>query len=152
MKPKVVVSDFDGVMTDNRVMVTEDGKEAVLVNRADGMGVEMLREQGIPVVVMSTETNPVVSARAKKLGVPVLQSLNDKERALREYCAGQGIKLCDVLYVGNDINDLSAMKISGYKVVPNDAYKQVKEIADVILTSNGGYGVIREIAELVGEE
>lgn len=151
MYPKVIISDFDGVMTDNRVIVTEDGKEAVWVSRADGMGVEMLRKEGIPVVIMSTETNPVVSARAKKLKVTVLQSLNDKEKALREYCRQRSIQLHDVMYVGNDVNDLPAMRIAGYKVVPNDAYKRVKEIADIVLKTKGGCGVIREIAELILE-
>lgn len=151
MNPKIIVSDFDGVMTDNQVWINEKGEETVMVSRADGMGIEMLRKCGVEVIIMSTETNAVVSARAKKLKIPVLQAVKDKEITLKKYCDDRNISLSDVMYVGNDINDLPALKIAGYKVVPNDAYKQVKDIADVVLRTNGGQGVLREIAEMIGE-
>ncbi len=151
MNPKIIVSDFDGVMTDNQVWINENGEETVMVSRADGMGIEMLRSCGIEVIIMSTETNAVVSARAKKLKIPVLQAVKDKGITLKKYCDERNINLSDVMYVGNDINDLPALKIAGYKVVPNDAYKQVKDIADVVLRTNGGQGVLREIAEIIGE-
>lgn len=148
---KYIFSDFDGVMTDNRVLVGEDGKESVMVSRADGMGIKLIREKGIEIIIMSTETNPVVTARAKKLNISALQSIKDKGLVLKEYCETQNINLSDVMYVGNDINDLSAMEAAGYKVVPNDAYEQVKKIADIVLKTKGGYGVFRELAELIDE-
>lgn len=151
MLPKLIVSDFDGVMTDNRVIVNEKGEESVIVSRADGMGISMIKKHGIEFIIMSTETNPVVTMRAKKLKIQVLQSVEDKGMALRKYCEERNIELSDVMYIGNDINDLPAMKITGYRVVPNDAYKQVKEVANIILETNGGYGVIRELAELIEE-
>ena len=152
MLPKLIVSDFDGVMTDNRVIVNEKGEESVIVSRADGMGISMIKKHGIEFIIMSTETNPVVTMRAKKLKIQVLQSVEDKGTALKNYCEERNIELSDVMYIGNDINDLPAMQLAGYRVVPNDAYKQVKEIANIILETNGGYGVIRELAELIIEE
>lgn len=151
MKPKAIVTDFDGVMTDNRVLMNENGIETVIVNRADGMAIQILKKMGIQIVIMSTETNPVVTARAKKLNIPVLQAIEDKGSAIKEYCKEKKIELEDVMYIGNDINDLAAMKVVGYKIAPNDAYTQVKNIADVVLKTKGGYGVFHEIMELIEE-
>ena len=113
----LIVYDFDGVMTNNRVYVFEDGREAVQVNRADGLGVNMIRSIGIPQIILSTETNLVVAARATKLGVECLQGIDAKDEALEQYCAKHGYQLEGVLYVGNDLNDLAAMQIVGFPVV-----------------------------------
>lgn len=145
-KIRLVVSDFDGVMTDNRVLVDENGKESVMVSRADGQGINTLRELGIEVVILSTETNGVVTARAKKLGVVCIQSVNDKGKALSEYCVSQSIDLSQTAYIGNDINDYGAMKMAGLKIAPKDAYSEIKDVADIVTETMGGFGVIREIA------
>lgn len=145
----LIVFDFDGVMTDNRVLVDENGTEAVWVNRSDGLGIQMIKQMGIRMIILSTETNPVVSMRAKKLELDVLQSINDKAEALLNFCNQEDIPLENVMYVGNDINDLPAMKLAGIKVVPKDAYNEVKDIADITLETKGGYGVIRELAALL---
>lgn len=146
---KLIVFDFDGVMTDNRVLVNEKGEEAVWVNRSDGLAVEMIRKMGIPMLILSTETNPIVSVRAKKLNLPVLQAVSNKKEALLDYCNSEKIDLTEVMYVGNDINDLPAMELVGYKVVPSDAYEEVKQISDIVLSSKGGGGVVRELADLI---
>lgn len=143
----LIVSDFDGVMTDNRVLVDENGKEAVWVNRSDGLGISMLRKEGIDLVILSTERNPVVSRRAEKLGVKCYQDISDKKDALLNIALTQDMSLDHIAYIGNDINDLEAMKVAGFKIAPADAYPAILETADIVTVAKGGYGVIREIAE-----
>ncbi|MDR0221406.1 MAG: HAD hydrolase family protein [Lachnospiraceae bacterium] len=145
----LIVFDFDGVMTDNRVIMDEQGKESVFVSRADGQGVAILRQKDIPMIILSSEKNPVVSKRAEKLSLPVIQSADQKAEVLSEYCTQNNIPLEKVLYVGNDINDLEAMKLCGKTAVPADAHKSVADIADIVLKTKGGYGVARELADLI---
>ena len=143
-----IVFDFDGVFTDNKVIVTEDGKEAVTCNRADGLGIEMLRAKKIPLLIISTEANPVVRMRARKLGLDnVWSGIADKKDALTAYCAHNGIHLHQILYVGNDINDYEVMKNVGYPVAPRDAHPKIRRVAKYILTKRGGEGVVQELAE-----
>jgi YrbI family 3-deoxy-D-manno-octulosonate 8-phosphate phosphatase len=149
---KLIVSDFDGVMTDNRVLVDENGKESVFVSRADGQAIHMLRDMGIDLVIMSTETNGVVAKRAKKLKVECIQCVSDKAQWLKKYSDDRNIPLENIAYIGNDINDYNALRLAGIKIVPNDAYDIVKNIADYITETKGGYGVIREIAEIIKNE
>lgn len=146
---KLIVSDFDGVMTDNRVLVDEDGKEAVCVSRADGQAVHILRALGIGLVILSTETNKVVARRAEKMGVEYIQSISDKAECLMQYCEEKGISLQSIAYIGNDINDYEAMRLAGMRIVPGDAYDAVKDIADYVTEARGGYGVVREVAEMI---
>jgi YrbI family 3-deoxy-D-manno-octulosonate 8-phosphate phosphatase len=145
----LLVFDFDGVLTDNRVLVTEDGREAVTCSRADGLGFDILRRAGLATLILSTEKNPVVSARAAKLGVPVLQGISDKGVALEKYCKKRGIALSRVMFAGNDLNDLSAIRCVGIAVCPADAHPRVAAACKVRLRTRGGYGVVREIAERV---
>ncbi len=146
-KPALIVYDFDGVMTDNRVLVLQDGNEAVLANRADGWGIGQLRRAGLRQIILSTETNPVVAARAKKLDLDVLQGSGDKRRDLVAYCSAQGIALDRVLYVGNDVNDLEAMGLVGFPVAPSDAHPAVLAVAKYVTRARGGEGVIKELSE-----
>ena len=143
---RLIVSDFDGVMTDNRVLLSEDGKESVYVSRADGQGVHMLRELGIDLIILSTETNRIVKMRADKLKVDCIQGVSDKAQCLTDYCRKRGIPLKNVAYIGNDRNDYEAMKLAGTRIVPQDAYEEVKNISDYVTHASGGYGVIREVA------
>ncbi len=143
----LMVYDFDGVMTDNRVIVTQDGTEAIVANRADGLGVDRLRALNIPQIILTTETNPVVKARASKLGLEVIAGCQDKKSALITYCQQQGYQLARVVYVGNDLNDLEVMKIVGFPVAPADAYPEVKSVARLVTRAKGGEGVIKELAE-----
>lgn len=143
----LLVYDFDGVMTDNRVLVDHLGGESVACTRADGLGVDIIRSLGLPQVILSTETNPVVRARAEKLKLPVLQGLADKRQALVDYCIAQGYALGRVLYAGNDVNDFEAMQMVGYAVCPVDAHPAIRSLASLVLSTRGGEGVIREIAD-----
>ena len=141
----LIVYDFDGVMTDNKVYVDQNGNEMVQVSRADGLGVEGIRKLGLQQIILSTETNPVVAARAKKLDLFCIQGVNNKVQALVDYCENLQIELSNVAYVGNDINDLEVMKIVGTTLCPADAHVYIKEISKYILESKGGEGVSREI-------
>ena len=143
-----VVTDFDGVHTDDRVLVGQDGSEYVFANRSDGMGVRLLREAGMPVLILSTEANPVVAARARKLGVPVLHGVDDKAGALRAWASDAGIALDRIAYVGNDINDLACLALVGWPVATADAHPLVRSAARVVLTRRGGDAAVRELAEL----
>lgn len=146
---KLIVSDFDGVMTDNRVQIDESGKESVYVSRADGQGINILRTLNIDLVIISTEKNNVVKKRAEKLNVECLHGIGNKDECLTAYCYKKNIELKNVAYIGNDINDYDAMKIAGIKIAPHDAYEEVKAIADYVTEANGGYGVVREIAGII---
>lgn len=146
---QLIVFDFDGVMTDNRVLLCENGQESVVVNRADGLGVKILRERGFSMLILSTEINGIVAVRGQKLQIPVLHNIPDKAEALMKYCAEKHIEMSEVMFLGNDINDLEAMKLVGIRVVPADAHPSVKEFADIILSSPGGGGVVRELADLL---
>lgn len=139
--------DFDGVLTDNRVLVLQDGTEGVLCHRADGLGFDLFRAAGIPVLILSTEANPVVRARARKLRVPVLSGVAHKDEVLRRYCARKGWALTDVMFVGNDLNDRAAMQLVGYPVCPRDAHPAIRRLAWRVLRAVGGAGVAREVAE-----
>ncbi|KPJ57014.1 haloacid dehalogenase [Parcubacteria bacterium DG_74_2] len=146
---QLIVYDFDGVMTDNRVLVFQNEKEAVFCNRSDGLAISKIKKKKIPQIIISTEKNKVVKARAKKLRIPVLQSENDKEKLLKRYCQKKKISLNKVIYIGNDINDLEVMKIVGYPVAPCDASKEIKCIAKIITKKKGGEGVVRELLEYI---
>ena len=139
--------DFDGVMTDNRVYVMQDGTETVAVNRSDGLAIAALRHVGVTQMIMSTEENPVVNARAAKLKIPVLQGLGDKAKALKAYVSDKGIDLTRTAFIGNDINDLNVMRIVGFPVAPNDAYPTILDIAKHVTRAPGGAGVIREFCD-----
>jgi 3-deoxy-D-manno-octulosonate 8-phosphate phosphatase (KDO 8-P phosphatase) len=137
--------DFDGVLTDNRVLVFSDGTEAVVCNRADGLAFDHFRAAGLPAFIVSTETNPVVRARGAKLQVPVLDSVTDKAAAVRELCFAPE----RLMFVGNDINDIPAMEIVGYPVAVADAHPAAIAAARHVLARNGGEGIARELMESV---
>jgi YrbI family 3-deoxy-D-manno-octulosonate 8-phosphate phosphatase len=139
----LIIYDFDGVMTDNTVIVREDGQESVICNRSDGLAVSLIKEWGIPQAIISTETNKVVAARAAKLGIPVIHGVSNKKETVLAYCCELDINPQEILYIGNDLNDLEVMRTVGYPVCPNDAYKEIQDIARLVLPVGGGCGVIR---------
>lgn len=146
-KLKAILFDFDGVLTDNKVYVSEDGKEMVRCNRSDGLAFESLQRVGLPVFIVSKEKNKVVAARAAKLRVPVVQSVEDKLEAISALAKDQGFTLSEILFVGNDLNDFEAMRASGMSACPADSHPRIREISTFVLESRGGEGVAREIAE-----
>ncbi len=142
-----VVTDFDGVHTDDTVIVSQDGTESVAVSRSDGMGVSMLRKAGVRVLILSTETNPVVSARAAKLRVDVIQGCDDKAEALAGWAREHGLSHDRIAYVGNDVNDLGAMGIVGWPIAVPDSHPRVLAAARLVLGSAAGSGAVRELAD-----
>ncbi len=144
-----VATDFDGVHTDDRVLVDQAGIEAVRVSRGDGLGVAQLRAAGVPFVIVSKERNPVVGARAAKLQVDVLQGVDDKVCALTAWLDRRGIEAGRTAYLGNDVNDLPVMAAVGWPVAVADAHPDVLRAARLVLTRPGGRGAVRELCDLV---
>ncbi|MDT7840827.1 N-acylneuraminate cytidylyltransferase [Streptomyces justiciae] len=144
-----VVLDFDGTQTDDRVLIDADGKEFVSVHRGDGLGIAALRKSGLKMLILSTEQNPVVAARARKLKIPVLHGIDRKDLALKQWCEEQGIAPERVLYVGNDVNDLPCFALVGWPVAVASAHDVVRGAARAVTTLPGGDGAIREIASWI---
>ena len=148
-KPKILFTDFDGCLTDDRVWLNQDGEEFVAANRKDGLAVKRLKNLGIQVVITSTETNKVVLARGTKMGVEVLQGLADKAQSIDQYLKQNNLSWNDVWYIGNDINDLGAIEKAMLSISPADAVKKVRNAVDIVLKTNGGTGILSEIATVL---
>ena len=147
--PKVIFTDFDGCLTDDRVWLNQEGEEFVAANRKDGLAINRFKKLGIKVVITSTETNKVVTARATKLGIDALQGLADKVEAIENYISNYNLTWKDTWYIGNDVNDLGAIRKAEFSICPNDAVKAVKKEVDLKLKTKGGYGVLSELATLL---
>ena len=142
------IFDFDGVLTNDLVFVDQNGKESVICNRSDGLAFDVLRKLKKPSYILSTEKNPIVSARAKKLKIQAIQGVEDKVQELLSLAKTNEYNLNRVLYVGNDINDYKAMKLCGYSACPSDSHEKIRSIATFVLQKKGGNGVIRELLEV----
>ncbi len=145
----LIVLDFDGVLTDNRVWVDQEGRELVAADRSDGWGLARLRGAGVEVVVLSSESNPVVAARCAKLGLPVVQGVRDKAKALRELLAERGFQGSNTIYLGNDANDLPCFPIVACALAVGDAHPEVRARADITLNRPGGRGAVRELCDRI---
>ena len=145
-KPIILFTDFDGCLTDDRVWLNQDGEEFVAANRKDGLAVTRLKNLGIQVVIASTETDKVVLARGNKMGVDVLQGLADKAETIDQYLKQKNLTWNDIWYIGNDVNDLGAIERANLSLCPADAVKKVRKTAHIILKTNGGRGILSEIA------
>jgi YrbI family 3-deoxy-D-manno-octulosonate 8-phosphate phosphatase len=148
---KLIICDFDGVITDNHVITDQDGRESVYASRSDSMHIKTLRQKGIELMILSSEPNPVVLARAKKMGIEAIHNLGmeNKGQAMREVLEQKNVKAENVIYLGNDLNDLPCFEIAGWSVAVADAYPEVLRAADHVLTKNGGHGAVRELCEIV---
>ncbi|MBD9496909.1 acylneuraminate cytidylyltransferase [Ensifer sp. ENS01] len=146
-KIKALITDFDGVHTDDSVIVNQDGSEAVRCSRSDGMGIEILRNRGLKMLILSREQNPVVKARAAKLQMDVLHHIRDKLPALDAWRCAHHLDWAEIAYIGNDINDLDCMKVCGMSFAPSDAHPETKAISTMVLQRSGGNGALRELSE-----
>ena len=144
-----IIMDFDGVLTNNKVMVNQKGEESVECSRSDGLAIEILNKLKIKTFILSTEKNRVVRERAKKLKVKCFNSVADKQKAIVSLSKKQNINLSKSIYIGNDVNDLLAMKECKIKICPKDSHPSIKKIANFITVTSGGNGVIREVVEKV---
>ena len=145
----LLVLDFDGVLTDDRVWVDQDGHEMVAANRRDGLGIAALHKAGIPMVVLSTESNPVVAARCRKLNLESIQGLVDKSQALQRLIQDRHVDPTHVIYLGNDVNDLPCFPLVGCALAVADAHPEVLSKADIVLTRLGGDGAVRELCDRI---
>lgn len=146
---RLFAMDFDGVLTDNYVYTDNEGRESVRCTRADGLGLQKLRKKGVEIIVLSTEKNPVVSQRCKKLEVKCFQCLEDKAVFLREYSKERDIDLRNIAFVGNDENDIGVMSMVGFPMAVGDADPNVKKVALYVSKRPGGSGAVREICDLI---
>ncbi len=146
---RLVVFDFDGVFTDNTVYVAQDGAEMVRCWRGDGLGLARLKQAGIDAVIVSTETNPVVTARSRKLAIPCVRGCDDKLAAVRALAAERGLPLDEVAFVGNDINDLACLEAVGLPIVVRDAHPDVLGVAVYRTEAVGGRGAVREVSDAI---
>jgi N-acylneuraminate cytidylyltransferase len=148
-KVRLLVLDFDGVMTDNRVIVFDDGREAVVCSRGDGMGLDLLKASGLAVAVLSKEGNPVVAARCRKLGLPYTQGVGNKLPELKRLAGEHNIGLDQIAFVGNDVNDVDCLRAAGVGIAPADAHIKALGAADLVTNAAGGSGAVREVADLL---
>ncbi len=145
---KLIIYDFDGVMTDNRALIFNNGDEAVFINRSDGMAVRMLAEAGFNQIILTSEINKIAEYRAQKLGIFAVSGVKNKKDALLKIALENKCNVKNILYIGNDINDFEAMQTVGYPMCPADAHQSIKKISKYIFSANGGCGVIRELYDL----
>jgi len=144
----LIAFDFDGVFTDNMVYVFQDGSEAVRCFRGDGIGLRKLERVGLETIIISTETNPVVLARSRKLGIRCIQGCEDKRATLETIVQEKGLSLAQVAFVGNDINDIPCLTCVGLPIVVQDAHSDVIPYARYQTRAPGGHGAVREICDL----
>jgi YrbI family 3-deoxy-D-manno-octulosonate 8-phosphate phosphatase len=145
---RLIAFDFDGVFTDNMVYVDEDGHETVRCYRSDGIGLSKLRKLGIATVIISTEANPVVSARARKLKIRCIQDCHDKRTVLDSLAREKNISLQEIAFVGNDINDQACLESVALPIVVQDGYQDIVPMALYQTRRPGGHGAVREVCDL----
>lgn len=148
---RLIAFDFDGVFTDNMVYVFEDGREAVRCWRGDGLGLRKLEQVGIDKVIISTEQNPVVLARSRKLTIRCYNGCDDKLEVLTRVMDGAGLGFDQIAYVGNDINDAPCLGKVGLPIVVRDAHPDVLAYAVYQTRRSGGRGAVREVCDLFAE-
>jgi YrbI family 3-deoxy-D-manno-octulosonate 8-phosphate phosphatase len=148
---KLLAMDFDGVLTDNKVFIDEDGKEMVICDRSDSLGIKMLKKEKkeIDIIVISKETSKVVKARCEKLHIECMTGIDDKLEALKRIIENKKLKFENVAYIGNDVNDLQCIHNSGIGVAVSDSVSQVLEVADFVTTKKGGHGAVREFSDIL---
>lgn len=146
---QALVFDFDGVFTDNGVILDSEGNEHIRCDRGDGMGISLLRARGLPMMVLSTEENPILRFRCEKLRLPYRHGLSDKRAALEEWAQREGFDLAKLAYMGNDINDLGCFAAVGFTICPADGHLSARQAADWVTLAPGGAGAVREAADFI---
>lgn len=146
---RLVVFDFDGVFSDNRVWTNDRGEESVACFRGDSAGLRRLDEVGVDYFILTSETNDAVPARARKIRIDCVRGIEDKLPVLREEVERRGFFLAETAYLGNDVNDAECLALVGLPVVPADAWAEVMPLAKLVLTRPGGNGCVREFCDAV---
>ena len=146
---KIVILDFDGVLTDNYVYINQLGVETVRCYRSDGIGISNLKKLGVKFFIVSTESNIVVKERAKKLKIDCYYNVGDKDKVVREISINTKINLENILFIGNDINDIPALKIVGFPCAVNDCFYEIEKHVVFKTNKSGGLGAVRELCDLI---
>ena len=146
---KLLVTDFDGVHTDNSVTLDTDGNETVRVNRSDGLGTRLLADAGVPTLILTSEELTPATVRASKLGLTCLHARGEKGGILRLLSEQRQIDLSNIVYVGNDVNDHSAMTVAGTSIAVSDAHPSIMPVAHFITRLPGGGGAVREVIDRI---
>ncbi|MBP7552162.1 MAG: HAD-IIIA family hydrolase [Spirochaetes bacterium] len=148
---KLFATDVDGVLTDAGMYYTEKGDELKKFNTHDGMGIHLIKNDGIKTAILTSENTKIVENRAKKLKIDyVFQGVKNKLKTMLDLCKKLDIEINNVAYIGDDINDLELLKAAGVKACPNDAVDKIKNIENIhILSKNGGYGAVREFCDMI---
>jgi YrbI family 3-deoxy-D-manno-octulosonate 8-phosphate phosphatase len=147
---KLFAMDVDGVLTDAGMYYSENGDELKKFNTRDGKGIELLRNADIKTAIITSENTEIVKRRAQKLKIDfVYQGVQNKLETVEQLCNQLQVSLCDVAYIGDDINDVPLLKKVGFSACPKNAMRQNKDIAKYICLLNGGEGCVREFIEEV---
>lgn len=154
MKYKLIVSDIDGVWTDGSFYYSREGDAMRRFTTRDSYGVRLCQLNSLPILVLSTEKNPMVEKRMEKLHIKhVRLGIRNKLKSLAGYCEQHGIDLSEVAFIGDDMNDFHLIGQVGFFACPADAYPRIKQEADLVLETRGGEGAFREFVEnLLGQE
>lgn len=145
---RLVAMDVDGTLTDGSLYYSHQGEEMKRFHVRDGMGIVLLHQAGLQTALLTSDASEIIATRAARLNIPnVLKGIHNKAQALQELCMKLRLTLDKVAYIGDDINDVDAMKLCGFSACPADAVQAIKEIAHAISQYNGGHGAVREIIE-----
>lgn len=149
-KIELVLTDVDGVLTDGGRYFSEKGEDLKKFHTRDGMGVNVLLRNKIPTIILTKENSKITKKWAKEMNVlEIYTGLKNKELVLPKICKKYKLKLENLAYIGDDVNDLEVLKQVGFSAVPNDGVFQAKQIADYICKLEGGNGCFREIADKI---
>ena len=147
---QLFATDVDGVLTDAGMYYSESGDEWKKFNTRDGMGIKLLQKAGLITAIVTQERTRLVARRAEKLAIPELhQGVMDKLSVIREMAVRHGISVQQIAYIGDDVNDIEALKVVGVSAAPADGLPQVLDVVGYVCRKKGGEGAVRELAELI---
>jgi YrbI family 3-deoxy-D-manno-octulosonate 8-phosphate phosphatase len=147
---RLFATDVDGVLTDAGMYYSESGDEWKKFNTRDGMGIKLLQKAGLITAIVTQERTRLVARRAEKLAIPELhQGVFDKLSVIRDMAIRHGISLQQVMYIGDDVNDIEALRAVGFSAAPADGLPQVLQVVDYVCRQKGGEGAVRELADMI---
>jgi YrbI family 3-deoxy-D-manno-octulosonate 8-phosphate phosphatase len=136
------------VFTNNNVIVRQDGSESVVCSRFDGIGIGYLKKLNIKSYIISSETNDVVKKRAEKINIDCINSVQDKAKEIINLSSRLSIDLKNIMFVGNDVNDIPALEIVGFPIGVSDSHKDIFDYVNYLTNNKGGEGAVREICDI----
>jgi len=146
---KIIFSDVDGVLTDGGMYYSSNGESLKKFNTKDGMGVERLRNIGIETILITKENSRISKKRAQKIKSKIYLNVKNKELLIQKIMKQKKIHIDEIAYIGDDVNDLGAIKLAGVSASPSDAIKEIKTFVDYVCNFSGGNGAFREFADLI---